>query len=233
MSERLVIVGNGQLAELYCSQFTRTTDYRVAGFAVDREFIEADNLHGLPVVPLDEIESCFPPGSVRAFVGIGPVRNNTVRAARFLELRQMGYRFANYISPHAVVSPDAHLGENVVVGHRSVVSPWARIGDNVVIGSSSSIGHHCRIHSHAFLPVHVVIAGSVVVGERAFIGSGATVRDNVTIGAGSVVGAGATVLDDVEPNAVYVAERAKRLPRLTPMRFASSCPGGRSGERSG
>ena len=56
------------------------------------------------------------------------------------------------------------------------------------------------------------LAGSVVVGERAFIGTGATVRDNVRIGAGSVVGAGATILGDVEPNAVYVSERARKLP---------------------
>ena len=211
MPQRVVIVGNGQIAELYCSLFTRTTDYRVAGFAIDRQFIGADELLGLPVVPLDEVESRFPPTSVQAFVAIGPVGNNAVRASKFLEMRQKGYRFANYISPHAVVSPDAHLGENVVIGHLTVVSPWVRIGDNAVVGSSSNIGHHSRIHDHAFLPVHVVVAGSVVIGERAFVGTGATVRDNVTIGAGSVIGAGATILGDVEPNAVYVTERAKKL----------------------
>ena len=211
MSKPLVIIGNGQIAELCCSLFTRTTDYGVAGFAVDRDLIKADSLLGLPVVPLGEVESRFPPQSVHAFVAIGPGRNNAVRAAKFLEMRQKGYRFANYISPHAVVSPDAQIGENVAIGHLSVVSPWARIGDNVAIGASSNIGHHCRIESHAFLPVHVVVAGSVVIGERAFVGTGATIRDNVTIGAGSVIGAGATILGDVEPNAVYVAERAKKL----------------------
>ena len=212
MSKRLVIVGNGQMAELFCSNFTHSADYRVAGFAVDRNLIKADRHLGLPLVPFEEIESHFPPGSFQAFVAIGPVRNNRIRAAKFLELREKGYRFANLISPHAVVSPDASVGENVAIGHFSTVGPWCRIGDNVLIGSSSNIGHHCQIHNHAFLPVHVVMAGSVVVGERAFVGTGAIIRDNVNIGAGSVIGAGATILGDVEPNTVYSSSAAKQLP---------------------
>jgi sugar O-acyltransferase (sialic acid O-acetyltransferase NeuD family) len=212
MSRRLVIVGNGQMAELCHSQFTHRTDYRVAAFSIGREFITAGTLLGLPVVPLEELQSHFPPDTADAFVSIGPVRNNAVRAAAFDGLRSRGYRFANLISQHAVISPDARIGENVCIGHLSVVSSWCRIDDNVVIGSTCNVGHHCRIGPHAFLAGHAALAGSVVIGERAFIGTGATVRDNVTVGAGSVVGAGATILGDVEPNAVYVTERARKLP---------------------
>lgn len=212
MSKRLVIVGNGQMAELFLSNFNHLTDYVVSGFAVDRSFIKGQQLLGLPLVPLEEIESRFPPEAFHAFVAIGPVRNNSVREAKFLELRQKGYRFANYISPRAEVSPDASIGENVAIGHFCAVAPWSRIGDNVLIGSSSIIAHHCQVHSHAFLPAHVVMAGSVVVGERAFVGTGVTVRDNVNIGEGCVIGAGVTVLGDVEPNSVLVAPSARQLP---------------------
>lgn len=212
MSKRLVIVGSGQMAELFCSNFSHSGKYDVAGFAVDRDFIKAQQVLGLPLVPFDEVDSHFPPESVEVFVAIGPVRNNTVRAARFLELRRKGYRFASYISPRAEVSTDASLGENVSIGHFCSVGPWARIGDNVLIGSSSIIGHHCHVQSHAFLPAHVVMAGSVVIGERAFVGVGAVIRDNVNIGEGSVIGAGATILGDVEPNSVHVAAASKQLP---------------------
>ena len=212
MSKQLVIVGNGQMAELFLSHFSNTTDYRVAGFAVDRDLIKQNRLHDLPVVAFEEIESHYPPDSFEAFVAIGPVRNNTVRAARFGELRQKRYRFANYISPHAVISADARLGENVSVGHLAIVSPWVTVGDDVLIGAACNIGHHCQVHSHAFLPLQVVMAGSVVIGERAFIGTGAVIRDNVSIGEGSVIGAGSVVLGDVEPGAVYVSPGAKPLP---------------------
>lgn len=212
MSKPLVIVGNGQMAELFYSNFTHLTDYVVAGFAVDRNYIKTPLLLGLPLVPLEEIVERFPPETFDAFVAIGAVRNNLVRAARFLELRQKAYRFANYISPRAEVSADARIGENVSIGHFCVIGPWAKIEDNVLIGSSSVIGHHCHVQSHAFLPAHVVMAGSVVVGERAFVGTGATIRDNVSIGEGSVVGAGATILGDVEPNTVHVAPAAKPMP---------------------
>lgn len=188
MSKELVIIGNGQMAELLCSHFTRTSDYRVAGFAVDATFIKAGELLGLPVVALEEVESRFAPDAFDAFVAIGPAANNTV------------------------ISPDASVGENVVVGPFSTVQPWARIGDNVLVGGSSIVGHHCQVHSHAYLALHVVMAGSVVIGERAFVGIGATIRDNVKIGEGSVIGAGATILSDVAPNSVHVPPRATQLP---------------------
>lgn len=212
MSKRLVIVGSGQMAELFFSNFSHWTDYEVAGFAVDPEFIKGSALLGLPLVPFDEITSRFPPQEFRVFVAIGPVRNNAIRAAKFVELRRRGYRFANCVSPRAEISPDASVGENVSIGHFCSVGPWARIGDNVLIGSSSIIGHHCHVQSHAFLPAHVVMAGSVVVGERAFVGTGVTIRDNVNIGEASVIAAGATILGDVEPNTVYASPAAKPLP---------------------
>lgn len=211
MSRDLVIVGNGQMAELFCSQFTHSAEYRVVGFAVDREWITAETLLGLPVVPLDELESRFPPDAVCAFVAIGPVKNNAVRAEKFDELRRRGYRLASRIHPQASVSPDATIGENVVIGAFSAVLAWSTVADNVLLGAGSIVGHHCQLHSHAYLALRVTLAGSVVIGERAFLGVGSTVRDNVTIGAGSVVGAGAVILGDVEPNSVYVPERAKRL----------------------
>lgn len=212
MSKRLVIVGSGQMAELFCSNFTHSADYEVAGFAVDAQFIKGRELLGRPLVPFDEIASRFPPREFHAFVAIGPVRNNEVRAARFLELRRKGYRFASYISPRAEVSPDATLGENVTIGHFCVIGPWATIGDNVLIGSSSIVGHHSQVQRNAFLPAHVVMAGSVVIGERAFVGTGVTIRDNVSIGEGCVIAAGATILGDVEPNSVYASPAAKALP---------------------
>jgi sugar O-acyltransferase (sialic acid O-acetyltransferase NeuD family) len=212
MSKRLVIVGNGQMAELFCSNFTHVAGYDVAGFAVDGSLVKEPRLLGLPLVPLEEIEARFPPGQHEAFVAIGPVKNNAVRAAKFDELRRRGYRMASYVSPRAEVSPDATLGENVAIGHFCVVGPWARIGDNVLIGSSSIVGHHCQVGSHAFLPAHVVMAGSVVIGERAFIGTGTTIRDNVSIGEGCVISAGSTVLGDVEPGSVYASPAAKPLP---------------------
>jgi sugar O-acyltransferase (sialic acid O-acetyltransferase NeuD family) len=199
------------MAELFCSQFTHNSEYRVVGFAVGREFMKTDELLGLPLVPLEKLRMQFPPDSTEVFISVGPVKNNAVRAALFDELRHEGYRFANLISAKAVVPSDVTIGENVVIGHLSVISSWCRIGDGVVIGSTTNIGHHCHIRRHAFLAGHTVLAGSIDVGERAFIGAGVTIRDNVTVGEASVVGAGATILGDVEPNSVYVTERASKL----------------------
>lgn len=206
---RLVIIGSGQMAEIFCSRFTHSTDYEVTGFAVDKSFIKESELLGRPVVPFEEIDRHFPAPDFHAFVAIGPVQNNWIRAARFLKLQGKGYRFANYISPRAEISPDATLGENVSIGDFCVISPFARIGDNVLIGPASLISHHCHVQAHAFLSLHVVMAGSVVVGERAFVGIGAVIRDNMSLGEGCIIGAGATICSDVESNSVYASPAAK------------------------
>jgi acetyltransferase-like isoleucine patch superfamily enzyme len=52
----------------------------------------------------------------------------------------------------------------------------------------------------------------VTIGERAFIGAGVIIRDNVTVGEAAIVGAGANVLYDIEPDSVYAAAHAVRLP---------------------
>jgi FlaA1/EpsC-like NDP-sugar epimerase len=67
MSRELVIVGNGQMAELFCSQFTHNTDYRVVGFSIGRELMTGDELLGLPLVPLEELRTQFPPRVDRGF----------------------------------------------------------------------------------------------------------------------------------------------------------------------
>jgi UDP-N-acetylglucosamine acyltransferase len=95
------------------------------------------------------------------------------------------------ISPKAMVSPKAQLGEGVVVG------PYAVIGDNVKIGAGSQIdsfaqvlgytelGKNCRIFSYA-------VVGNIpqdlkYKGERSFliIGNDNRIREFVTINPGT------------------------------------------------
>jgi len=212
MRKPLIIFGNGQMAESFHSKFNALGEYEVVGFTVDRDFMQDERLLGLPVVPFDELGSHFRPGEVEAFVSVGPVKNNQIRAGRFRELKAQGYRLANWVSPLAMVSRDARIGENCSIGDYTLVQPHATVQDNAHIGSASIVGHHCMICQHAYLALHVVMAGSVTIGERAFLGAGVTIRDNVTIGEAAVIGAGSTILRDIEDDSVYTAPSAVKLP---------------------
>ena len=212
MAEQLLIYGNGQMAEFALARFRRDARYAVVGFAVDRSVLRDPVLCGLPVVPFEDVEGQFPPAHVRMFIAVGPVQNNRIRADRYEQAKRRGFRFASYVSPHAIVDADVQTGENCSIGDNVIVDPCVRIGDNVRIGSGSVIGHHCMLGDHCFLGVNCTVLGSVRIGARVLVGAGAVIRDQISLGEASIVGIGATIVRDTAPESVHVAPEAVHLP---------------------
>ena len=52
---RLVIFGNGEIAELAHYYFSTDSAYLVEGFTVDAEFLETESFCGLPLVPFEAV----------------------------------------------------------------------------------------------------------------------------------------------------------------------------------
>lgn len=209
---RLVIYGNGQLAELALARVRQHTDQQVAGFTVDRACLRADRLHDLPVVPFDEVAERWPPGKHAMLVAVGHAAVNRIRAERYARAKAMGYRFINLISPLASIGPGVELGENCIVEDHCVVQPYCRLGNNVTLGSACILSHHVEVGDHCYLAVRVTVAGNVRIGDYAFLGAGVTVRDRVSIGESAYLGAGVVLLADARPRAVYAAPEPHLLP---------------------
>ncbi len=208
----VVIIGNGRLAELRYFRLLEAGGFRIQGFVVDREFINAPTLQDLPVSAFDDISGRYPPDRVEVMMGIGHVKCNRVRAERFESLRAQGYRFVTYISPAASVSPQARIGEGCSIGAGALIGPQVHIGDDVVVGTRCIVNHHCTIEDHVFMAVNVVTAGNVRVEAFATLGAGVTLRDGIRIGRDCVIGAGATILEDTPEKSVWIAPAAERLP---------------------
>ncbi len=211
MADPLVIFGNGQMAEYAYARFRRDAMREIVGFTVDRAVLRDPVLCGLPVVPFEEVEQRFPPAAVRMFIAVGPIQNNRIRAERYLEARRRGYRFASYVSPHAIVDDGTEIGENCSIGDHAIVAPYTRIGDDVRIGAGAVIGHHCVLEDHCFIGVNCTVLGSVRIGARALVGAGAVIRDQISLGEASIVGIGATIVRDTVPGSVHVAPEAIQL----------------------
>lgn len=203
MSEELVIVGDGEFAEIAYEYFTHDSPYTVKAFAVEREFLKKTELFGLPVVPLDTIESAYPAAGHECFVAVTYTRLNRVRARLFRSMKEKGYRCATYVSSHAFVWRNVALGENCFIFENNVVQYSAAIGDNVVLWSGNHVGHRSKIGDDCFLSSHVVVSGYAEIGPRCFVGVNASIGDFVKVAADNVIGAGAVVLKNTEPEKVY------------------------------
>jgi sugar O-acyltransferase (sialic acid O-acetyltransferase NeuD family) len=198
----VVIFGTGDFGRIAHMYLDADSSHRVVAFTVHREYVESGELNGLPVIPFEELEASYPPGSVALLVAAGFSKVNRLRAEVYADCKRRGYEFITYVSSQAMFWPGVPIGENSFVFEANVVQPGVRIGNNVVLWSGNHVGHDATIEDHCFIASHVVISGNVTLGHHSFVGVNATFRDGVTVAPSCIVGAGALVMRDTEEGAV-------------------------------
>jgi len=210
MSKKLVIFGEGDIAQIAHYYFNTDSNYEVVGFTVDASHFSETTYCGLPVVTFEDLRKHYPPEEADLFIALSYSKLNLVRKEKYLAAREMGYRLASYISSSATVLNDGRIGENCFIFEDNTIQPFVTIGNNVTLWSGNHIGHHSVIEDHCFVASHVVVSGGVEIGEQCFIGVNATLRDHIKIGDRCVVGAGTLLLADAEPEGVYIGAATPR-----------------------
>jgi len=207
---RVVIFGVGRIAELASVYLTHDSPHEVVAFTVDRRYIEAETLDGLPVVPFEEVERDYPPEEASMFIPLSFKRMNHIRAEKYAIAKERGYELVSYVSSHATTFPGFSCGDNCFILEDNTIQPFVRIGSNVVVWSGNHIGHHSQIGDNCFISSHVVVSGSVDVGENSFLGVNATLVNDIAIGRDTWIGPDVVITRDVEPGSVYRPARSEK-----------------------
>ena len=208
--KEIVIIGTGETALLAYEYFTKDSEFEVIAFAVDAQYKDINELCGLPVLELESLGESYSPKEVQAFVALSSNHLNRDRTRLYLDLKDLGYSFASYVSSHAFVWDNVEIGENCFIMEDDVLQPFTRIGDNVILWSGNHIGHRTVVHNHAFISSHCVISGFCEIGESCFIGVNATIGNDVTIAADNYVGMAAVVGKNTEADGLYMGNPAVR-----------------------
>lgn len=206
----LIIFGSDEIAEVAYYYFNSHSNYKVIAFTLDREYIGNSFFCKLPVIPFDEVVIKYPVGKVSFFVAIGYSNLNTLRKEKYLQIKNMGYELASFISTKSCILNSYVFGDNCFILEDNTIQPFVKIGDNVTLWSGNHIGHHSIIKSHSFISSHVVVSGGVEVGEQCFIGVNATLKDHIKIGDRCIIGASALIMKDSEPDGIYIAAGSER-----------------------
>lgn len=212
MSRKLVLFGMSKQAQLADFYFTNDSEYEVAAFTVDRDYADADEYLGRPLVPFDEVQERFPPSEYDMFVAVGYKGLNGIRADAYARAKAKGYTLATYLSSKAIHWGDTVIGDNCFILENQVIQPFVQVGNNVVLWSGNHFGHDVVIADHVWISSHTVLSGGVHVGERTFIGVNATVRDQVRIGRECIIGAGVVMLRDAADKEVNIAKPTDPYP---------------------
>jgi sugar O-acyltransferase (sialic acid O-acetyltransferase NeuD family) len=204
---KVVIFGNGQVAEVAHWYVRHTTSRLVTAFTVDGVYVKEGAFHGVPVVPFETIQDTHPPKDHLMLVMASYQKVNRLRQLKYEQAREKGYGFYTYVHP-AVANNAARIGENCFIFEDNVIQPFVSIGNDCILWSGNHIGHHTRIGNHVFIASHVVVSGSCEIGDNTFIGVNATLRDNISIGSACVIGAGALALHHVADDTVLLGHEA-------------------------
>lgn len=209
MSKKLVIFGLTDVAQLAHYYFTHDSDYEVAAFVVDKEYLDRTEFCGLPVVASEDAINLYPPAQCEMFLALGYSKINQFRRDQYFLWKEKGYQLASYISSRASIFAES-IGDNCFILEDNTLQPFVRIGNNVTLWSGNHIGHHAVIGDHCFLASHIVVSGRVNIGERCFLGVNATLRNSITIGEQCVIGAGTLLLEDAAAKGVYIGTATER-----------------------
>jgi sugar O-acyltransferase (sialic acid O-acetyltransferase NeuD family) len=208
---RLIIIGDGEFAEIAYEYFTYDSPYEVVAFSVEKDYLKKKELFGLPVVPFEELEHLYDPMSYRAFVAVTYTQLNRVRARLYAETQKKGFSLVSYVSSKAFVWRNVKIGENCFIFENNVIQYHVKIGNNVILWSGNHVGHRTTIKDNAFVSSHVVVSGYCVVGENCFLGVNSSIADDKRIARDCIIGAGAVVIADTKEGKVYVGNPAKPL----------------------
>lgn len=134
-----------------------------------------------------------------------------IREKLYLFYKENGFKFETVISPCAIVSRSASVGEGSIVQDFCNISAQAQIGKCVRINSCSNIMHESVIGDFATIAPNAVVLGRCTVDPRAYIGANATILPERTVGKDAVVGAAAVVTRNIQDRRTVVGNPARDL----------------------
>jgi sugar O-acyltransferase (sialic acid O-acetyltransferase NeuD family) len=199
--ERVVILGGGGHAKVVADILEEMAQFEIAGY-----FAPEATPGGLFDYPWLGTDAAIENRSEPVFVAIG---DNRRRMDCLDSLKQRGFRLINALSPVAVISRRAGLGEGIVVMPGAVINAGTRVGDGAIINTNASLDHDCTIGTCAHIAPGVALAGCVSVGEGAFLGVGSSVVPGVKIGPWTTIGAGGVVVADLPGGVLALGVPAK------------------------
>ena len=215
---KLLIYGNGYLAEMARYLFEYDGGIEVAGYCIEKHLKSGEkSFDNLNLYDFKDIEESFAPDEFDMFIAIG---NNYKREKIFKKTKKKGYTLLSFIESSVLRYENLETGENVFITGTSGIQPFVTIRDNsFVIGSK--IGHHSEIGKHCLLS-DSHIAGGVTIGDRTFIGINSAVKQKVKIGRNNIIGMGSTIIEDTGDNEVYSTPGSTRKMNFSSERIRNS-----------
>lgn len=201
----IIFIGGGGHAQSVLCAMPKSTN--IAGYAD----VHANDKLAIAYLGSDEeVQKQYSPNEYDVHVTFVYAGDVNMELRKMIIAQYAGYKHATIVSEHALVTPNAKLGEGVCVLEKAVVKA-DKVGKDTVINTGVILEHGCVVGENCLVATGAIICGDVKIGNDCLIGAGAIIRDGVTIGDKVIVGLGAIVTKDINEPGTYVGSPAKRV----------------------
>lgn len=102
-------------------------------------------------------------------------------------LAEAGVYSPPFVAGSTVISPNAQLGDGVLVCPFTVVNRNAVLARGVAVNVHCSVGHGARVGEFSILSPYAALNGDASIGDGCFLGTRATIYPRTQLGAGCIV----------------------------------------------
>jgi sugar O-acyltransferase (sialic acid O-acetyltransferase NeuD family) len=197
MKKKILLIGAGGHGKVVLDALLAQKEYVVAGIIDVKKLVGTKVLGGEVIWTDADLPRLFKSGIKYCIIAVGSIGDPGLRVKLSETAKGVGFSFPNVISPKAVVSPHAVLGEGNYVAPGAIINAGTRIGNHCIINTGAIVEHDCVIHDFVHLSPGAVLSGGVAVGDQSHIGSGSVVVQYLKIGSKVMIGAGSVVTKDV------------------------------------
>lgn len=201
MSNRLIIIGAGDVGGFVAKHIDDFDRYEILGFLDDdsgkhgKEFCGFRVLGGIDYLHRlnGEIYVALAIANPSAKIEIlGRIESN------------LNLIFPSFIHPRVWVGKGVTVGRGVIVYPGVSINYESDVGDFCTINMNSAIGHNCSLSVGVTLSPGVNLGGFTTIGFGSFIGIGASTIQGINIGANVKVGGMTMILKDVPDRSTIV-----------------------------
>lgn len=203
MNNKLIIFGNGEIAEQAFYYFSKQSEHKIFAFVADNP--KEEKFMNLPLISTEDVETNFSKEEYLIHIALSYRNLNKNRQNKFKFFDDKNYNFASFISKKSSVLTDKkNLGRNLFILEEQSIQTGVKIGDNVMIWSNNHIGHNSVIASHVYISSNVTISGNCEIGKRCFFGVNSCVADFTKIGDDCFITMGSVINSNLKNDSTTV-----------------------------
>lgn len=206
----LILIGGGGHCKSCIEVIEAEGLFHIKGILDTSEKVGSSVL-GYPLIGSDEDIPYLIKAGNYFLITLGQIKSAYPRKVLYNQLKSLGAQIATIISPKAIVSKHAIIGEGTIIMHAVNINADACIGFNNIINTGSNIEHDVVTGKHCHISTHAVLNGNCRLADEIFIGSGGILNNGVSIVEKVIIGAGSVIHKNITESGIFIGNPFRKI----------------------